>query len=158
MSLDSYLETKRRNRVRKELRKKYPSLMGQKLEDQVDRHLGIADSGKMDWAILKDNKTTSDHPTPDSVTYDEIVSVAEEYKIRPYVLYWFYMKKVNKIKASGRDKSDYLALIKDIAPSVIGKELDFDTKIVAATMYVKDMKGVTITYPQAEGMVLRGEI
>lgn len=159
MSLNNYLATKRRNRARKELRKQYPSLMGQQLEDKVDRVLGIADTGKMDWTqFTKDNSVTSEHPTADSVKYDDVLEIAKEYRLRPYVLYWFYLKKVAKLDASGRKKTDYKALLKELAPSIIGKELDFDTKIVAATMYAKDLKNVMITRPQAESMIMEGKL
>lgn len=158
MSLDDYLEIKRRNRARKELRKKYPSLMGQQLEEKVDKFLGVADSGKVDWAMFKDNSVTSDYPDPQSVKYDDVVEVAKEFKIRPYMLYWFFMKKVTKLQASGRKKTNYKAVLKEIAPSVIGKELDMDTKIVAATMYAKDLKSVMLTRSQVEGMIIGGEL
>lgn len=159
LSLQEYLEIKRRNQAKKELRKKYPSLMGQQLEAKVDQVLGIVDSGKMDWAILASNNVkTSKYPSHDSVKYDDFVKVAKEYKIRPYILYWFYMKKVNKLKASGRSKSDYYAMLKDIAPTVIGKELNFDTKTVAAALYAKDLKGVMLTRQQIEEMIIKGEL
>lgn len=132
--------------------------MGQQLEDKVDQYLGIADSGKVDWAMLKDNSTTSDYPTPDSVEYEDFLEVGKQYKVRPYILYWFYNKKVSKLKARGRDRTNYKALLKDVASSSIGKELDMDTKIVAATMYAKDLKSVMLTRSQVEGMIVRGEL
>lgn len=158
MSLDDYLAIKRRNRARKEVRKKYPSLMGQQLEDKVDQMLGVADSGKVDWAMFKDNSETSEYPTPESVKYEDFVEIGKKYKVRPYVLYWFYQKKVAKLSARGSRKTDYRALLIDVASSSIGKELDMDTKIVAATMYAKDLKGVMLTRPQVEGMIVRGEL
>jgi len=159
MSLNNYLETKRRNRARKELRKQYPNLMGQQLEDKVDRVLGIADTGKMDWTKFVDNNSkTSDYPTPDSVKYEDVVEIAKEFRLRPYALYWFYLKKIAKLTASGRDKTNYKALLKELAPGVIGKELDFDTKIVAATIYAKDLKDVMITRQQAEAMIMEGKL
>lgn len=158
MSLDNYLAMKRRNRAKKELRRRYPSLMGQQLEDKVDQMLGVADSGRVDWAMFKDNSKTSDYPTPDSVKYEDFVEVGELYRVRPYILYWFFKKKIAKLEARGSDKTDYKALLKDVASASIGKELDFDTKIVAITMFAKEMKNVTITRSQAEGLIVRGEI
>lgn len=158
MSLDNYLAMKRRNRAKKELRKRYPSLMGQRLEEKVDHYLGISDSGKVDWAQFRDNSKTSSHPTPKSITYDDFVEVGDTYRVRPYVLYWFYKKGLAKLEARGSEKTDYKAFLCDIASASIGKELDFDTKIVAVTMFAKDLKDVTITRSQAEGMIVRGEI
>lgn len=159
MSLDNYLATKRRNRAKKELRKTRPHLMGQQLEIEVDRVLKIADTGKMDWTkFVDDNSVSSDYPTADSVKYEDVVEIAKEFRLRPYALYWFYLKKVAKLDASGRKKTDYKALLKSLAPSVIGKELDFDTKIVAATMYAKDLKNVMITRSQAESMIMEGKL
>lgn len=158
MSLSNYLEMKRRNRAKKELRKKYPHLMGQQLEDKVDQHLGIVDSGKMDWAMLKDNSVTSDYPTPESLRYEDFLEVGKKYKVRPYVLYWFFKKKVAKLEARGRDRANYKAMLSDVASASIGKELDMDTKIVAATMYAKELQSVTLTRSQVEGMIVRGEI
>lgn len=159
MSLDDYLAIKRRNKAKKELRKRYPSLMGQQLEQKVDEVLGTADSGKMDWAeLVADSKVVSDYPTPKSVKYEDFLEIGEKYKVRPYVLYWFYSKKISKLQASGRKKNNYKALLKELAPTCIGKELDFDTKIVAATLYAKDLKGVIVTRPQIESMIVSGEL
>ena len=159
MSLDDYLATKRRNRAKKELRKKYPRLMGQQLEDKVDQVLGVADSGKMDWTqFLKPNQISSKYHSAETITYDDVVEVAKSYKIRPYVLYWFYLKKINKLSASGREKANYKAVLKEVATASISKELDMDTKIVAATIYAKDLKGVMLTRPQVESMILEGKL
>lgn len=158
MSLDNYLAMKRRNRTKKEVRKQYPNLMGQQLDEKVDHVLGISDSGKMDWAAIQAPVQSSDYPTPESVKYEDVVEIAREFRLRPYILYWFFLKKTSKLKASGRSKSDYKALLKELAPSVIGKELDFDTKIVSVTLYAKDLKGVTITRPQAESMIVEGKL
>jgi hypothetical protein len=157
MSLNDYLNKRRRNQAKKQLRRTKPYLFGDQLDQEVDRQFGISDSGSMDWAAIQKTEV-SDYPTPDSVRYEDVVEIAKEFKLRPYALYWFYLKKVNKLDATGRKKNDYKALLKELAPSVIGKELDFDTKIVAATIYAKDLKSVTLTRSEAESMIMEGKI
>ncbi len=157
MSLDEYLAIKRRNKIKKEVKKKYPNLMGQQLNNKVDHILGISDSGKMDWASFEAPTKTSDYPDVKSVKYKDLKEVAKEFGVRPYILYWFFLKKISKLQASGRSKNDYKALARDLAPAVIGKELDFDTKIIAATMFAK-LNNVMITRQQAESMILEGKI
>ena len=157
MSLDEYLAIKRRNKIKKEVKKKYPNLMGQQLNNKVDHILGISDSGKMDWASFEAPTKTSDYPDVKSVKYKDLKEVAKEFGVRPYILYWFFLKKISKLQASGRSKNDYKALARDLAPACIGKELDFDTKIIAATMFAK-LNNVMITRQQAESMILEGKI
>ena len=158
MSLDDYLAIKRRLKTKRQLRKQYPHLIGQQLEARVDKILGISDSGKMVWAEIKAPKKTSKYPIPESVKYDDFVEVSEKYRVRPYILYWFYLKKVSKLQASGRKKNNYKGLLLELAPSCIGKELDFDTKIIATTIYAKDLKGVMLTRPQVESMIIEGKL
>lgn len=159
MSLEAHLAIKKRNRARKQLRKIRPHLIGQRLEAEVDRVLNIADSGKMDWAsLVADSTKTSDYPDSKSVKYEDFKEIAKEFRIRPYILYWHFIKKVAKLQASGRGKSDYRALAVDLAPTCIGVELDFDTKIVSATIYAKDMKDVMLTRSQAESMIMEGKL
>ena len=159
VNLDDYLEVKRRNKIKKQLRKTKPGLMGARLDIEVDRVMGIVDSGKMDWAeLVSDSKGTSDYPTPESVRYDDFIEAGTKYKVRPYVLYWFFIKKSTSLKASGRKKANYKAVLFELAPSCIGKRLDRDTKFVAATMFAKDLRGVILTRPQVEEMIIKGNI
>jgi hypothetical protein len=152
----NYLDKRRRHRVKKMLRLQKPYLMGAQLEQEVDRVLGVADSGKMDWAMTK-KVEVSDHPTPDSVSEVEVRSVAKEFGVRPYHLYWVFMQKVTKYQASGKEKHNYLAVLKECAASAIKKELSDEEKITAVPLFGQ-FTGVSVTRAQAQRMLHKGEI
>ena len=151
-----YLEKRRRNRIKKELRLHKPYLMGALLNQEVDRIMGIADSGRMDWAMAKKTEIL-DHPTVGDVTREEVREVAREFGIRPYQLYWMFMSKVTKYKASGREKHNYLAVLRECAASTIKKELTGDEKVTAALLFAQ-FASVIITRQEAEGLLQNGEL
>jgi len=157
MSLDTYLNMKRRNQVKKQLRRTKPYLMGQKLDLEVDRVLGISDSEKMDWAAIAKPTISSDYPTPKSIGEKEIREVAEYFKIRPYKLHWFYLQKTTKIRAGGRDKSDYMEVLKACAMTAVTKELSDEEKKIGIILFANST-GVTITQSQADSMLFKGEL
>jgi hypothetical protein len=159
MSLSNYLQLKRRNQAKKMIRKKKPYLMGARLEDEVDRVLGIADSGKMDWVTLVEGgKEASEYSSIDSITYQEVLKTAHEYKVRPYILYWMFHQKALKLEASGRNKHDYLALLKTCAASAAKKNLSDSEKKMAAYIYSKNLKGIEIPNLQLDMMIANGEL
>lgn len=151
-----YLEKRRRNRIRKELRLHKPYLMGAVLDQEVDRIMGIADSGRMDWAMAKKTEIL-DHKSPDDVTTEEVREVAKEFGIRPYLLHWLFLQKVNKFKASGREKHNYLAVLRECAVPAIKKELTDDEKITAVLLFAQ-FASVSITREDAVDMLERGEL
>jgi hypothetical protein len=135
----SFTDKKRRQLAKRELRKTKPYLMGWQLEEEVDKVLGIADSGKMDWRLLiESGKDDSAYSTPESV-YEKLTEVASKYHLREWALYWFYSLKVNKLKASGRSKTDYLALLEESAQSA--KELSYENMVRAVLLHAKDLYG-----------------
>lgn len=152
----NYLEKRRRHKVKKMLRVQKPYLMGAQLEQEVDKVMGVADSGKMDWAMAK-KVEVSDHPTPDSVTEAEVRDTAKQFGVRPYHLYWVFMQKVTKYQASGKEKHDYLAVLKECAAQAIKKELSDDEKVTAVLLFGQ-FTHVSITRQQAEIMLYKGEI
>lgn len=135
----NFTDKKRRQLAKKELRKTKPYLIGWQLEEEVDRILGIADSGRMDWRLLiETGKDESAYSTPESV-FDKLTEVATKYHLREWALYWFYSLKVNKLKASGRSKTDYLALLEESAQSA--KELSYENMVRAVLLHAKDLYG-----------------
>lgn len=143
-----YLEKRRRYKAKKMIRKKKPWLMGAQLEDEVDRVLGIADSGKMDWATLVESgKRVSEYPTPESV-YPKIEEVAQQFSLKVWVLYWFFKKKILKLQASGRTKTDYLALLRETATKV--KPLNHTEKCQAMVLFANEVKGDKMTVDEAD--------
>jgi hypothetical protein len=151
-----YLEKRRRNRVRKELRLRKPYLMGPQLDQEVDRIMGIADSGRMDWAMAKKTEIL-DHAEPEDVTEEEIRAIAKEFGVRPYLLYWLFMNKVTKFQASGREKHNYLAVLRECAVPAIKKELTDDEKVTAALLFGQ-FACVSITRQEAERLLAEGEL
>jgi len=151
-----YLEKRRRNRIKKELRLHKPYLMGALLDQEVDRVLGIADSGRMDWAMARPTQIL-DHASADDVTPEEVRATAKEFGIRPYQLYWLFLQKVNKFKASGREKHNYLAVLRECAVSTIKKELTGDEKVTAALLFGQ-FASVSITRQEAERLLAEGEL
>lgn len=148
---DEYLQKRRRNFAKKEVRKQKPWLMGAKLEQEVDRVLGIADSGVMDWKGLADSgKPASQYGTPESII-PKLPEVAKQFALRQWVLYWFFKKKIYKLEAGGRKKSDYLAVLKDIATKV--KPLSRDEKIQALMLFSTEVRHETLTAEQADFMI-----
>lgn len=149
--VSDYLEKRRRHKAKKMLRKEKPWLMGQQLEDAVDKLLGVADSGKMDWATLVESgKKSSQYPTPESV-YPKIEEVAAQFSIKEWVLYWFFKKKVLKLQASGRSKTDYLALLRESATKI--KPLNHTEKVQALTLYANEVKGDQMTADEADLLI-----
>lgn len=151
-----YLEKRQKNKIKKMLRLQKPYLMGPQLNQEVERIMGIADSGKMDWAMAKKTEV-SEYPTPESITEEKIRSIAKEFGLRPYVLYWFFMQKVTKLKASGRDKFDYLEVLKEVASSSLKKSLSDEEKITAV-LFFANFTGVNITREQVELLLLKGDL
>lgn len=151
-----YLEKRRRIKVKKMLRIQKPYLMGALLDQEVDRILGIADSGKMDWAMAKKIEI-SDHPTPESVTESELREVAKVFGVPSFKLYWYYMQQVTKYQASGRNKHNYLSVLKEVAANSLKKTLKDEEKVTAALMFGQ-FTNVSITRAQAELMLYKGEI
>ena len=154
--VSDFLEKRRRHKVKKMLRLQKPYLMGAQLDQEVDRVLGIADSGKMDWAMTK-KVETSEYPTPDSIKESHIREIAVKYGIRPYVLYWTFMQKVTKYQASGKEKHNYMAVLKECAATAIKKELKDDEKITAVLLFGQ-FTSVSITRQEAEIMLEQGKI
>lgn len=152
----NYSDKRRRHRVKKMVRLNKPYLVGVWLDLEVDRLLGISDSGKMDWAMTK-KVEISDHLTPNSVTEDEVRETAKEFGIRPYHLYWFFLQKVTKYQASGKEKHNYLAVLRECAAQAIKKELSNEEKITAVLLFGQ-FTGVSVTRQQAELMIFKGEI
>jgi len=156
MSLDDYLNKRRFNQIKKDIRRKKPYLMGEQLDQEVERVLGIADSGAMDWVTyVESGKGTSKHPTPESIGYDECVTVAQEHNMRPYQLYWFFYKAVERLKSAGRSKTDYYAYLKHIAAKSVSKKLTDDEKVLAAMLWSK-VGGEEISKAKAEIMLETG--
>lgn len=151
-----FLEKRRRHKVKKMLRLQKPYLMGALLDQEVDRILGISDSGRMDWAMTK-KVEVSDYPTPDSIKEAHVREVAKEFGVRPYRLYWTFMQKVTKLEASGREKHNYLAVLKECAATTIKKELKDDEKITAVLLFGQ-FTNVSITRQQAVEMLEQGTI
>lgn len=151
-----YLEKRRRHKVKKMLRLQKPYLMGALLEQEVDRVLVVADSGKMDWAMTK-KVETSDYPTPESITQTNIREVAKEFGVRPYHLYWFFTQKVIKLQASGRTKHDYLAVLREVAVTALKKSLTDEEKITAALLFGQ-FAGLIITHQEASLMLEEGTL
>jgi hypothetical protein len=151
-----YLDKRRRNKIKKELRLHKPYLMGALLDQEVDRIMGVADSGRMDWAMAKKTEIL-DHPTPDDVKVQEIRDVAKEFGIRPYLLYWLFLQKVNKFLASGRTKHNYLAVLRDCAVPAIRKELTDDEKVTATLLFAQ-FASVIITRQEVEELLQNGEL
>src|SRR5690606_9880907 len=95
--------------------------------------------GRMDWKLLiETGKGDSPYSTPESV-YDKLTEVAAKYHLREWALYWFYSLKVNKLKASGRSKTDYLALLEEAA--INAKELSYENMVRAVLLHAKDLYG-----------------
>lgn len=151
-----FLEKRRRHKVKKMLRLQKPYLMGAQLEQEVDRVLGISDSGRMDWAMTK-KVEVSEYPTPDSIKESHVREVATEFGVRPYQLYWNFMQKVTKYQASGREKHNYMAVLKECAATTVKKELKDDEKITAVLLFGQ-FTNVSITRQQAELMLEQGKI
>ena len=151
-----YLEKRRRNRIKKEIRLRKPYLMGAMLDQEVDRVLGIADSGRMDWAMAKPT-VILDHQNPEDVTPEEVRTIAKEFGVRPYLLYWLFLQKVTKFKASGRTKHNYFAVLRECAVPAIKKELTGDEKVTAALLFGQ-FASVSITRQEAERLLAEGEL
>jgi hypothetical protein len=137
MSMEDYLEKRRRNQVKKMVRKEKKWLQGAQLEEEVDRRLGIADSGKMDWAtVVESGKPASQYQTPESV-FPKIKEVAQQYALKQWALYWHFKKKVLKYQGSGRTKSDYLAVLEECATKA--KPMKRAEKIQAMMLFSKEV-------------------
>jgi hypothetical protein len=160
MSVDNYLKRKQRNQIKKKLRLAKPYLMGARLEQEIDCVLGIADSGKLDWLeIVQDTKKKSQYSTPESIVPDKLEEIAKKYSIRRWVLYWYFKQKILKLKASGRDKNDYLALLEEIAQkAATKKELSQTEKITAIVLFSKEIKKDPVTPEQARTIIFKNNL
>lgn len=131
--------------------------MGARLEQEVDRLMGIVDSGKMDWLELVENtKNKSAYSTPESITKNEIEEVSEQTGIKTWVLYWFYKQKLLKLKASGREKNDYLALLKEMAAKT--KKLNETQKVQALMLYSREIRKKELSAQEALRIVKRANL
>lgn len=156
-----YLQSKARAKLKKDIRYKKPHLFGQALDREVDRVIGISKSSNMDWAAVSAIITpprVSNYPTKESITEKEILEVGNEYSIRPYILYWFFNKKVQSLESSGRDKTDYLSLLRDVATKSVRRTLTDVEKISAVKLYAKNIKNVELSNGQVDLMVFKGEL
>ena len=156
VSMNDYIEKRRRNQVKKQLRRTKPYLMGQQLDIEVDKVLGISDSGVMDWAAIQ-KVAVSDYPTPESITPDLVRSTAKKFGVRPYLLHWVFIQKINKLSASGRTKADYLAVLKECVLVALKKQLTDQEKIIAVVLF-SEFAGTPITRLQAEIMLDQEEL
>jgi hypothetical protein len=158
-TFQGFLDNKQRNKIKKQVRYQHPELFGKALDREVDRVMGIAKSGKMDWAMVGATITPpSNYMSPDDIGLDEIVSVASEYSMRPYILYWFFVRKLQTLQADGREKNDYLALLKLVASTSVKKTLTDDEKIPAIQLFAKNIKHIEISVSDIEFMIFKGEI
>lgn len=157
--MNDYLVKKRRRELKRQLRLNKPWLMGDRLELEVDRRMGVADSGVMDWVMnIELGKTTSDYPTPESV-HKEIESVAGEFGVRQWQLYWIFKKKVLKLEAGGRKKSDYLALLREIAMNFSNnKPLSDEEKALALVLFSKEVVKDDLSLDRARLLIELGEV
>ena len=156
-----YLAIKARNKLKKQIRYQKPYLYGQALDHEIDRLIGISTSDKMDWAQISAIITPpaqSNYPTPESIGEDEVVKIAQEYSIRPYILYWFYLKKIQTLKSSGREKHDYLAVLTDCAAKSIRRTLTDEEKMTAVKIYAKNLRNIELSQGQLNTMLFRGEL
>lgn len=143
-----YIAKRRRYKAKKMLRREKPWLMGDQLEQEVDRVLGVADSGKMDWVtLIESGKPASEYGTPKTV-FSKIEEVANQYSIRQWVLYWFFKKKILKLQASGRNKHNYLALLQECATKI--KPLSHTEKVQALRLFSEEVKNEPMTTDEAE--------
>src|SRR5690606_98894 len=99
----------------------------------------------------------SDYPTAKSIKEKEVREVAKQFGIRPYKLYWFFLTKVTKLQASGSQRTDYLAVLKECAAPAINKELTDEEKITAALLFGQFIN-VSITREDAVAMLERNEL
>lgn len=159
MPLSAYLDQKRRTKIKKDLRKTKPYLMGWKLDEEVDRVMGVIDSGELDWVQHTATKAdpNSTHPTPDSVTKQDVYDMADKYSLRPYVVYWSYKQKVAGLEASGRTKTNYLSLLEQAAQKA-KPVVDSDEKIKALTVYFSEVLEREVTRSELEIMILEGKV
>ena len=154
--MSDFIEKRRRNKIKKMVRLQKPYLMGALLNQEVDRLMGVADSGVMDWAVIK-KAVISDHPTPESITPDLIRSTAKKFGVRPYQLHWVFTQRINKLDASGRTKSDYLAVLKECVMVALNKKLTDEEKVTAVILFA-EFAGTPIARLQAEIMFEQGEL
>lgn len=156
-TLEDYIIQRKKNKIKKQLRLSKPYLMGARLEQEVDRLMGIVDSGKMDWLELVENtKNKSAYSTPESITKNEIEEVSEQTGIKTWVLYWFYKQKLLKLKASGREKNDYLALLKEMAAKT--KKLNETQKVQALMLYSREIRKKELSAQEALRIVKRANL
>lgn len=161
MSLQSYFIQKQRNKVKRVLQKKHPTLFGKRMELEVDKIIGVVDTGKMDWAALVNIIHTteqSQYPTPESITSEVLKGVADEFKVRPYILYWFFLQKLEKLQANGRKKHDYLSVLRGCVSYAAKKTLVDGEKRSAAIVYAKNILNIELTLGKADTMIFTGEL
>lgn len=152
-----YLEKRRRNQTKKMVRRQKPYLMGAQLEEEVDRVLGIADSGVMDWAtVVESGRPASQYQTPESV-YPHIDRIAKQFGIKQSELYYHYKRKVLKYQGSGRTKNDYLAVLEECATKM--KPLKRQERIQAVVYYSTDVIQKPMTAEQADVFLMsKGDV
>lgn len=152
----SFLLKRRRNKAKKMLRLEKPYLMGALLDVEVDRVLGIADSGKMDWvSLVESGRTPSDYPTPESV-FPLIPDMAAKYQTRNYLVYWFFKKKLVSLVASGRTKADYSGVLEEAARTAAQSNLDTPARAIALALFSADIRGETLSIFKATLMLEEG--
>jgi hypothetical protein len=154
----NYLDKYRRNRVKRALRLQKPYLMGALLNQEVDRVLGIADSGKMDWvSLIESGKEVSDYPTPDSVI-SLIPEMAKKYQTKNYLVYWFFKKKINSLESSGRFKSNYKAVLEESARKAAESHLSEDARAVALVLFSADVRKQELSSMLAKIMIEENKV
>lgn len=124
--------------------------MSSALEREIDKVLGVVDSGKMDWVTLVESgREASEYSTPESAI-DLIPSMSEKYKVRNYLIYWIFKNKILKLRASGRSKSDYSAVLEESAIKASQKNFSEDEKVLAIIAFSKDIQNKSINKVEAE--------
>lgn len=152
--MTDYLEKRRRHKAKKMLRLQKPWLMGALLEQEVDRVLGVADSGKLDWTtLIESGKRVSEYPTPESVI-PKVIEIADKYGVHAWSLYYRFKRKVLKLVASGRKKSDYLALLTEVAATP--QTLNEAEKIQAICLFSEEVldEKPPLTSDQAHSLLI----
>lgn len=155
--IQEYADQRRRNKVKRQIRKVKPHLFGQQLETEVDRIIGISDSGSMDWAEIAKPKEESKFPTPESIGPKEIREVCNEYRMIPYVLYWVYSQRLDRLRSSGRKKHDYYAYLREVAATSSSTKLEHKEIVTAYMKYHNEMLLESISRVDAEIAVVSGK-
>ena len=155
-NFQDYLAIKQRNKLKKDIRRANPSLFGQALDRETDRVMGISRSKKMDWAAVSATITPiSQYSTSESVI-PHIEKVATEFNVKQWALWWLFKKKALKLEASGRDKHDYLALLRQIAMSP--QKLSHEEKVLALILFSTEIMNEPLSRDEAITTIERAKL